>query len=538
MSKFSAVPGKNLPSEIRPISPRLSVSGQIGPHNIPALAAAGFRTIICNRPNGEEAGQPAASSVEAAARVHGLAFAHVPVRPGHIVENDILLMAAALHQYAGPTLAYCGSGSRSETLAQMVEARSPSGAAASYDVVIVGGGSAGIATAASILKRNRHLSLAIIDPAEEHYYQPGFTMVGAGIFKPEATRRFEASVIPAGATWVKSAVSVFKPDNNLVRLSDGRSIGYSVLVVCPGVTLDWGAIKGLEAALGRGGVTSNYRHDLAPYTSQLVHEFKGGRAIFTQPPMPIKCAGAPQKAMYLSCSHWEQSGVLTSTDVSFHNAGPTLFGVADYVPALQEYVHRYGIGVEFGSKLVAVDGAAGIALFERQIGDHVETVEQPYDFLHAVPPQVAPAFIRASPLSAASGFVAVDEATLQHPAYKNIFALGDVCATSNAKTAAAARKQAPVVAVNAIAQLRGDPPTAVYDGYGSCPLTVEKGKIVLAEFGYGGRLLPTFPKWIIDGTRPSRLSWALKETILPHLYWNGMLKGREWLARPASGAGN
>jgi sulfide:quinone oxidoreductase len=152
--------------------------------------------------------------------------------------------------------------------------------------------------------------------------------------------------------------------------------------------------------------------------------------------------------------------------------------------------------------------------------------------IHVVPPQVAPDFVRTSPLAAVSGFIEVNEATLQHVRYPNVFALGDACSASNAKTAAAARKQAPVVAVNVLAALEGKPPVADYDGYGSCPLTVEAGKIVLAEFGYGGKLLPSFPNWLIDGTRPSRLSWLLKDTILPPIYWHGMLKGREWMVAP------
>ncbi|WP_455566060.1 hypothetical protein [Novosphingobium panipatense] len=152
--------------------------------------------------------------------------------------------------------------------------------------------------------------------------------------------------------------------------------------------------------------------------------------------------------------------------------------------------------------------------------------------LHVVPPQVAPDFIRSSPLADESGFVAADPATLRHPIWSNLFALGDVVATTNAKTAAAARKQAPVVAVNVLAALDGKQPQAGYDGYGSCPLTVERGRIVLAEFGYGGKLLPSFPTWLIDGRRPSRLAWFLKDRMLPPIYWHGMLKGREWLADP------
>lgn len=254
--------------------------------------------------------------------------------------------------------------------------------------------------------------------------------------------------------------------------------------------------------------------------------------MFTQPVMPIKCAGAPQKAMYLSCSIWERSRVLKDIDVQFHTAGAVLFGVTAYVPALMEYVERYGAHLNFESRLVAIDGPAKVATFEQKRGDEFNRVEERFDMIHVVPPQTAPDIVRSSPLAAPSGFVEVDEATLRHPRYPNVFALGDACSASNAKTAAAVRKQAPVVAVNALAALDGREPVVDYDGYGSCPLTVEKGKIVLAEFGYGGKLLPSFPDWLIDGTRPSRLAWLLKDTILPPVYWHGMLKGREWMVKP------
>jgi sulfide:quinone oxidoreductase len=236
--------------------------------------------------------------------------------------------------------------------------------------------------------------------------------------------------------------------------------------------------------------------------------------------------------MYMSCHRWERAGVLKDVDVQFHTAGAVLFGVAAYVPALMEYVDRYGAHLNFQSSLVAIDGAAKVATFEQRHGDTVSRVEERFDLIHVVPPQTAPDFVRSSPLAAANGFIEVDEATLRHPRYPNVFALGDACSASNAKTAAAARKQAPVVAVNALAALAGREPVADYDGYGSCPLTVEAGKIVLAEFGYGGKLAPSFPSWLIDGTRPSRLSWLLKDTILPPVYWHGMLKGREWLVKP------
>lgn len=397
-----------------------------------------------------------------------------------------------------------------------------------HTVAVIGGGAAGIAAAASLLKRRPGLDIAIVEPCDTHAYQPGWTMVGGGVFDVADTIRPMASVMPRGVTWVKQACSSFQPDNNQVTLSDGSTLAYDVLIVAPGIRLAWEKISGLDATLGQNGVTSNYRPDLAPYTWELVQRTRAGRAIFTQPPLPIKCAGGPQKAMYLACDHWLRAGVLGDIAVEFRNAGGVLFGVADYVPALMEYVGKYGIRLELGSNLVAVDGPARQATFATAHGE--ETVE--FDMLHAVPPQVAPQFLADSPLAAQSGFVEVDQHTLQHVRYPNVFGLGDAGSMPNAKTAAAARKQVPVIAVNALRQLESKGPTAGYDGYGSCPLTVERGKIVLAEFAYGGKLTPSFPTWLIDGTKPARLSWLLKAEALPWVYWNGMLKGREWLAGP------
>jgi len=519
--------------DIRKLDDTISVSPQIRPEGVEYIARAGFRSIICNRPDGEEQDQAPQAEVRAAAERVGLEFAYVPASPDEMNAQTAEAMASALSRLPAPVLAYCRSGARSTRLAEMAGAiGGPSARAKVYDIVIVGGGSAGIATAASILKRNRDVTLAIIEPSEVHYYQPGWTMVGGGVFDKEFTKREEARVIPRGAEWIKAAASGFAPDENRVVLCDGTHVDYRVLVVCPGIELDWDAIPGLRQTLGHNGVTSNYDFELAAYTHRLVSDMRAGTALFTQPVMPIKCAGAPQKAMYLSCYRWEKAGDLQNIDVQFHTAGSALFGVAAYVPALMEYVQRYQAKVRLQSTLVAIDGPSQRAGFEHTDGDRVEEVEVGFDMIHVVPPQRAPGFIRTSSLAAPSGFVEVDEATLRHPHHANIFALGDACSASNAKTAAAVRKQAPVVAVNALAVLSGGEPVADYDGYGSCPLTVEAGKIVLAEFGYGGTLLPTFPKWLIDGTRPSRLAWLLKDTILPPVYWHGMLKGREWFVKP------
>ena len=549
---------------IKSLTDGLSVSEQITLADMQAIKDAGFRAIICNRPDGEGADQPTFEEIATAAEKVGLEAAYLPIIAGKVSDAEAVAFDKIQTELPGPVLAYCRTGTRSATLWSLSQAEKRSLADilavtkaagydmagvvrrivnggktptdtgdASYEVVIVGAGAGGIAAAASLKARKPGLEIAIIDPADIHYYQPGWTMVGGGIFEAEQTSRTMGSLIPKGVTWIKSAVAAFEPENNAVILDGCRVVKYKRLVVCPGIKLDWNKIDGLVDTLGQNGVTSNYRYDLAPYTWKLVEGLKQGRAIFTQPPMPIKCAGAPQKAMYLSGDAWLRRGVLKNIDIQFNNAGGVLFGVKDYVPALMEYVKKYDATLNFFHNLVAVDGPAKKAWFDVAKPDTpVERIEMEFDMMHVCPPQTAPDFVRVSPLADAAGWIDVDQATLRHKTYDNVWSLGDVMNAPNAKTMAAARIQAPIVAENIVADMRGKAPVAQYNGYGSCPLTVERGKIVLAEFGYGGTMLPSFPKAVIDGTKPSRAAWFLKEKILPPIYWKGMLKGREWMAKP------
>jgi sulfide:quinone oxidoreductase len=538
------------------------VADQILPEDLNDLAAQGIKTIFCHRPDGEGADQPNFAEIAQAAKKLKIKTHYLPVVSGKISDADVTAFAQLFKEAKKPVLGYCRSGMRAASLwalseganlglAQTLEAGKQAGFDLSgltqrivgtqtnhasvihHEVVIIGGGAAGVAVASSLLSRNSKLDVAIIDPADTHYYQPGWTMVGGGVFKPATTVKTMASVIPSKAKWIQAAVAGFDPDAKQVILEGCRPISYDALIVCPGLKLNWHGIEGLVETLGQNGVTSNYRYDLAQYTWELVKKFKKGRAVFTQPPMPIKCAGAPQKAMYLSADHWLRSGHLADVDIEFYNSGPVLFGVKEYVPALMEYVKRYRAKLNFNHRLTKIDGPAKKAWFTVSDADgNTSTLETTFDMIHVVPPQQAPDFIRASTLVDAAGWVDVSQDTLQHKRYPSIYALGDVTNCPNAKTAAAARKQAPVVATNVLFDLNKGQHRAAYDGYGSCPLTVERGKIVLAEFGFGGRLMPSFPKWFINSQQPSRLAWILKERILPPIYWWAMLKGREWLAKP------
>ncbi len=348
----------------------------------------------------------------------------------------------------------------------------------------------------------------------------------AGVFTLRQTLRREEALIPKGVTWIQEAAADFHPDENVVQLESGRRLGYNFLVVCPGLQLDWGKIEGLMDTLGRNGVCSNYSGVGTEYTWECLRAFRGGTALFTQPPMPIKCAGAPQKIMYLAADRWRRRKQAASLNIEFCLAGDVLFGVPYFVPPLQAAVDDYGINLRYKNNLVAVDGGAKTATFD-VVGPAgtKSRITRKFEMIHVTPPQSSPDFIKRSPLANEAGWVAVDAATLQHPHWSNVFALGDAAGTANSKTAAAVRLQAPVVVRNLLAVADRRTPSAAYDGYGSCPLTTAYGKVILAEFIYGGKVAPSFP---FDPQLPRRSAWFLKTRLLPFLYWHVMLRGSEF----------
>jgi sulfide:quinone oxidoreductase len=242
--------------------------------------------------------------------------------------------------------------------------------------------------------------------------------------------------------------------------------------------------------------------------------------------MPFKCPGVPQKIAYLTADHLRRSGLLKSCHVEFHTATPAIFGVPFFARALTRVAARYGIEVDVSHNLIAVDGAARKATFEVVDGDGKGSrIVVDYDMLHVTPPQAPPAFIRTSPLANEAGWVDVDQGSLQHPKFSNVFSLGDVCSTPNSKTAAAIRKQSPVVVRNILRVRKGEEAVAEYDGYASCPLTTAYGKVIMAEFIYGGKVTPSLP---LNPGKERWVNWWIKKTGLPLMYWHYMLKGREW----------
>lgn len=393
-----------------------------------------------------------------------------------------------------------------------------------HQIVIIGGGNAGLSVASQLLIKDSSLDIAIVDPAQKHYYQPAWTLVGGGTFDIKTTVRNQKDVIPKGATWIQKGVASFQPEVNKITLQDGSQLAYDALIVAPGIQLNWDEVKGLKENLGKNGVCSNYSFETAPYTFETIKNLNKGKAIFHNPHTPVKCGGAPHKIMYLAADYFRKHGVLKDIQIEYWSGGTRLFAVEKYEKTLLNVCKRGNINLNFFQKLVEIDGENKRAKFVG-FGENNKDVETwvDFDMIHVTPPQSAPNFIKESSLANAAGWVDVDKHTLQHVRHTNIFSLGDASGLPTSKTGAAIRKQAPVCVANVISQLKGSPLKASYNGYTSCPLVTGYGKLVLAEFDYNNKPQETFP---FDQSKERWSMFVLKKYVLPWLYWARILTGK------------
>lgn len=395
-----------------------------------------------------------------------------------------------------------------------------------HQVLIVGGGSAGITVAAQLRKKLKHSDIAIIDPSADHYYQPLWTLAGVGVVEKEVTHRPMEGVIPDGVIYIQDAVSEFSPDRNHVKSSKGDYYSYDYLVVAPGIQINWDAVKGLSESIGTRQVCSIYSYRYVDYVYETVRNMKSGTALFTQPNTKFKCGGAPQKIMYMAADTWKKGGLLKDIDIHYTSGGTMIFGVPEIAEALKEPIERYGISTKFFMNLTEIKPDEKVAVYDLyKDGKVVDQEARTYDMIHVTPPQSAPDFIAKSPLADGEGWVDVHKHTLQHTRYPNIFSLGDASSTPNAKTGAAVRKQSRVVSGNITSLiLHGELDASLsYNGYGSCPLLTGYGKLILAEFDYDNKMTPSFP---INQAKERKSMYYMKKDLLPLLYWQGMLKGR------------
>ncbi|KAI9064358.1 FAD/NAD-P-binding domain-containing protein [Trametes sanguinea] len=402
-----------------------------------------------------------------------------------------------------------------------------------YKVVVVGAGSGGLTVANQIYNRFKSAGkalnpgdIAILDAAEYHYYQPGWTLVGAGLKKKDETRRKLDTLIPPHLAHVPENVKTFEPKSSSVITTSGRKIGYENLVVATGLQTNWSAIPGLEKALAdpSSGVSSIYSYNTCDKVWRDIDALRSGKAIFTQPAGVIKCAGAPQKIMWMAWDRFQKTNRGDNISIDFYTGMPTMFSVKKYSDVLDQLRKERGVGGYFQHNLVSVKPEAHKATFKTADG----TVDVDYTLLHVSPPMGPLESIKSSPIADQAGWVAVDQATLRHtnPEYENVWALGDCSSLPTSKTAAAITAQAPVLTENLFSVVdTGKLANAAYDGYTSCPLLTGYGKLLLAEFKYGLEPKESFANILGDQGTPRGAFYYLKKDFFPYVYWNYMLQG-------------
>lgn len=413
-----------------------------------------------------------------------------------------------------------------------------------FDVLIIGGGTAGIMTAAQLTRKKKNFKIAIIEPQKEHAYQAAYTLVGAGTFKFSKTHQKESKYIPKGVTWIQEYAETIKGNENKVILKSGAEVHYKYLVVVPGLIYDLDMIPGFKEALENKVICSNY---IDPEeTFRQLQKSKGHNYIFTQANTPIKCGGAPQKAMYLSEAYLRKKGKRGDTNVAYYLPGGVIFGVEPFKSRLEsiaderDLVHKYKHvlkEIDPVNKVLTYEIPQGVDYNELQRNDAHNRLEEQrdgnivkvkFDFCHMAPPSKAPDVVRNSDLSNDAGWAMVNQYTMKSDVYDNIYAFGDCANLPTAKTGAAIRKQVPVVVAQLNALLSGEPvPEVAYSGYSSCPITTDNGAMLLAEFKYDNvRDSDPILSKFFDTSKESWAMWILKKFGLPFLYWKFMLRGK------------
>jgi len=422
-------------------------------------------------------------------------------------------------------------------------------------VVVVGGGSGGIMALSRLRRALPHADITIIAPNETHLYQPGQIFMAAGLYTLDDIVKDNKDFIDDSVHWIKDEVASFDPDNNKVTTRAAKEIDYDAMVVATGVAYHYDWIKGLkEEDIGTHGISSVYLCDFEKGTADggeitwewfeaLKRSAASGEkptAIYTAPSTSIKCGGAPQKILYLSADHLKKEDL--SANFVYATAKSKLFSLPEIDKSLTNIQKGYDtISNKFRHNLIAIDVNNKVATFEETYeikGAYDEDLEEydtteakrqvkmPYDFIHIVPPMGASQALVDSKLGwqkgTAKGWLEVDQETLQHRRYPNVFGIGDVCGIPLGKTGGTARHQGPIVVENLVSHLEGKAIKEKFDGYTVCPLKVAYGEIVMAEFNYDG-LAPTMP--FLDPAQPRMFWWAFDIYMLKPMYWYLMLKG-------------
>jgi sulfide:quinone oxidoreductase len=396
-------------------------------------------------------------------------------------------------------------------------------------IVIAGAGAAGLTAANRLTAQLDGARITLVEARKEHFYQPGFTLVAAGLKPASYPVSTTVQWVPRGVDLISEAVAEFNPEARRVVTSGGKTLEYDFLIVATGLDLDYAAIEGMTIDLiGREGIGSVYAGpEAALKTWGEMSRFtdRGGAGLFMRPATEMKCAGAPLKYAFITDDYARRKGTRQKVKLTYAAHANALFSVPIVSEKVRMLFGERGIDVSYSHVMKAIDPARRIATFDTPSGK----AEIGYDFVNIVPPMRAPVAVRKSPLAwqtgpfAADGWVEVDKATLRHRRFNNVFAVGDVAGVPKGKTAASVKWQVPVAVEHIVADIAGRKSDATYNGYTSCPLITRIGRAMLVEFDYENNLVPSFPGMIAP-LEELWITWLMKEIALKPTYL-AMLRG-------------
>lgn len=410
-----------------------------------------------------------------------------------------------------------------------VSAANAQTSSAKVSIVVAGAGAAGLSLVSRLRRSLPNATITLIDAKKEHHFQPGLTLVGAGLWAPGKIIESNATYVPQGVNWIPEAVAEFNPDSNTVVTQSGKSLTYDFLFVATGLALDYSAIDGMSTELiGQRGIASIYAGpSYAQQSAKAIDDFlaAGGVGLFGRPATEMKCAGAPLKITFITDDKARINKKRGGIELIYNAHNNTVFSVAPVDAKVRELFSERDIAINESHNLTAIDADSKVATYQTPDGQ----ITMDYDFIHIVPPMRAPQAVRNSPLPwqsgplASDGWVEVDKASLRHPRFPNVFAVGDIAGVPRGKTAASVKWQVPIAVEHLVAELNGSTSTAAYNGYTSCPLVTRYGRAMLVEFDYDGTLIRSIP--FIDPLKELWVSWMIDEKALLGTY-RAMLRGR------------
>lgn len=390
-------------------------------------------------------------------------------------------------------------------------------------LLILGGGTGGTMTANKLAKKLDADSwrIIVVDKDETHYYQPGFIYVPFGVYQPEDTMRQKRRVISKRVDIVFSGIEVIEPAANRVRLDNGQSISYDILVISTGCEIRPDQIQGLTNAGWKENIFDFYTLEGAAALSKFLENWQGGRLVLNVAEMPIKCPVAPLEFVFLADWFFTRRGIRDKVDITYATPLPGAFTKPVASAALGSFMQNKGINLATDFAVNEVDGS-------KQVLRSWDGRELPYDLLVTIPTNMGVKAIERSGMGDDLNFIPTDPRTLQSKTYENVWVLGDATNLPTSKAGSVAHFEHEVLVENILRQVKGLPPKPAFDGHANCFIETGFNRGLMIDFNYEVEPLSgTYPMPLVG---PFSL---LKETQMNHLgklgfrwiYWNILMPG-------------